>query len=73
MSRSARSDLHEVDVIYIHATERAVLVSAYEGGEEVWLPLAQVEIAPSGNGGLRRGRPARLTGPEGLLQEKGLL
>lgn len=67
------SDLHEIDVIYIHATERAVLVSAYEGGDEVWLPIAQVEIAPSGNGGLRRGRPALLTAPESLLQEKGLI
>ena len=49
-------------------------VSAYEGGDEVWLPIAQVEIAPSGNGGLRQaGTSGALTAPESLLQEKGLI
>ena len=45
------SDLHEIDVIYIHATERAVLVSAYEGGEEVWLPSPSRDCAERGTAG----------------------
>lgn len=46
-----RSNLHDIEVIYQHATERAVCVRAAEDAEDVWFPLSQVEIeAPVGGG-----------------------
>jgi len=68
-----KSDLRDIDVIYVHATDRAVLVRSDEDAPEVWIPLAQVEIEAPDGGHLRRGRPARLTAPESLLVEKGLV
>jgi hypothetical protein len=68
-----RSDLHDVEVIFIHATERAVCIRAQEGGREVWIPKSQCEIATDAGGEPRRGRIATLTAPEGVLLEKGLI
>ena len=68
-----RSDLHDIEVIYQTATDRGVCVRADEGADDVWLPLAQVEIAPRAGGPLRRGHVAVLTAPENLLTEKGLI
>lgn len=71
-----RSDLHDIDVIFQHRTERAVCIRAVEDGPDIWIPLSQCEIAPKDAdllGGLARGRVATLTAPERVLNEKGLL
>ena len=68
-----RSDVTDVTVIYQTATDRAVCVREDEDGDDVWLPLSEVEIEREGGGDLRRGCVAVLTGPERLLTEKGLL
>lgn len=65
------SDLHDIEVIFVHATERGVCVRPEEGGAEIWLALAQCEIAPLPGHSLQRGKPAMLTAPESLLTEKG--
>lgn len=64
-----RSDLADLMVIYQHATERAVCVRETEDGQDVWLPLSEVEV----EGDTRRGKAVTLTAPEWLLTEKGLL
>ena len=68
-----RSTLVDIEVIFVHATARAVLVRPEEGGEEVWLPLAACEIAALLEGALMRGSVAVLTAPQSLLEEKGLV
>ena len=68
-----RSDLTDITVIYQHQTERAVCVREAEDSPDVWLPLSAVEIEREGGGDLRRGCVAALTGPEWLLEEKGLI
>lgn len=71
-----RSDLHDLDVIFQHMTERAVCIRETEDGPDIWIPLSLCEIAPKDTdllGGLSRGRVATLTAPERVLLEKGLL
>lgn len=68
-----RSDLHDIDVIFQHRTERAVCIRETEDGPDVWIPLSRCEIAPSRGGWLRRGGIATLTAPEAVLREKGLI
>lgn len=68
MSRFARSDLVDLDVIIHHETERAVLVSD-DGNRDraVWLPLAAVEIERNGKDA------ATITLSERLATDRGLL
>ena len=71
-----RSDLHDLTVIYQHATERAVCIRETEDGPDIWIPLSLCEIAPREGdmfGGLHRGCIAILTAREGVLTEKGLI
>ena len=68
-----RSDIEEVDVTFQTMTDRAVCVRGDEDGEDIWLPLSQVEIEQQQGGALRRGCVAILSGPEWLLTDKGLL
>ena len=68
-----RPQVHDLEVIFQHATERAVCVRAAEDTEDVWLPLSLVEIEPRDGGALLRGCVAVLTAPERVLTEKGLL
>ncbi|WP_347311403.1 hypothetical protein [Defluviimonas sp. SAOS-178_SWC] len=71
-----RSDLHDIEVIFQHRTERAVCIRETEGSKDIWIPLSQCEIAPKEKdllGGLSRGRIAVLTAPERVLIEKGLI
>lgn len=68
-----RSTLADIEVIFVHATERGLCVRPEEDGDEVWLPLAQCEIAPLHEGALIRGAVAVLTAPQALLEEKGLV
>ena len=39
-----KSDLHDMEVIYQHRTEKAVCVRQYEGADDVWIPLSACEI-----------------------------
>lgn len=44
-----KSELFEALVVVKHQTERAVLIN--DGGDaDIWLPLSQVDLAPSGDG-----------------------
>ena len=67
-----KSDLHDMEVIYQHRTEKAVCVRQYEGADDVWIPLSACEIEAK-EGELRRGCIAVLTAPEIILNEKGLI
>lgn len=64
-----RSDLHGIEVIYQTKTQLAVCVRETEDEEDVWLPRSQVEI----EGQHVRGHVVKLTAPEWLLTEKGLI
>lgn len=67
MEHAQKSDLVDIDVLIVHTTERAVLVN--NGGDDnIWLPLALVELAPSPTG-----TPHTLTLPVALATEKGLV
>jgi hypothetical protein len=64
-----KSDMIDVDVIFQTVTARAVCVREAEDSPDVWLPLSQVEI----DGDERRGEVVTLTGPEWLIEDKGLI
>lgn len=67
MSRSARSDVIDMDLHLHHETARAVLVSETgDKDEAVWLPLSQIEIEPESGF-------ISVTLPEWLAEEKGLI
>lgn len=59
-----------VDVVFLHMTDRAVLVAEDKDDEGVWLPLSQVEIDPTDP---ERGDLIELTGPQWLLEDRGLV
>lgn len=67
-----RGNLIDAEVIYQHQTEKAVCVREVEGGPDIWLPLAQVEIEAK-DGEPRRGGIVTLTAPDWLLIDKGLM
>lgn len=64
-----RSNLHDISVEFQHRTEKAVCVREIEGGPDIWLPLAEIEIT----GDQRRGGIVEITAPEWLLTEKELV
>lgn len=64
-----KSDLHDIDVIFQHATDRAVCVRADEDGEDQWIPLALCEV----EGNRVRGGAITLTAPQRILEERGLV
>ena len=55
-----------VEVVEKHRTDRAVLIESE--WDDVWLPLSQIEIKPSGDG-----LTQICTMPEWLAVEKGLI
>ncbi len=64
----ARNDMIEVeDLEFLHETDSAILVE-YDG-EEVWLPLSQIEW----DGDAEKGDSITVTMPEWLAEEKGLI
>lgn len=67
-----RSNLHDIDVIYQHQTERAFCVRETEGGPDIWIPKVRCEI-DANDGHLRRGAVVTLTADEDILSEKGLI
>ena len=67
-----KSDLHDVYVIYQHATDRAVCIREHEGGRDIGIPKSQCEVTGMTDD-LRRGDIVTLTAPERVLTEKGLV
>lgn len=66
----SRNDSPEtVEVVFLHMTDRAVLVAEDEDDEGVWLPLSQVEMDPEDP---ERGEVVEITGPQWLLEDRGL-
>lgn len=64
-----KSDLQDLEVIFVSQTERAFAVKVDETSTNlIWLPKSQCEI----DGVLRAGRVVTLTASERLLVEKGL-
>lgn len=68
-----KSDIHEIEVIYQHRTDRAVCVRETEDGDDIWIPLSMCEIEAKPGAELRRGRLAILTSDEATLTGKGLI
>lgn len=65
-----KSNLLDIEVIYQTTTAKAVCIRETEDAPDVWLPLSEVEVEPDEP---RRGQAVTLTGPDWLLQEKGLI
>lgn len=63
-----KSNIVDIDIEVSHRTEKAVLVHTGVKEQAVWLPLSQIEIEPSGIGGIET-----VTLPETLALEKGLI
>lgn len=63
-----KSDLHDIEVVIHHATEKAWLVST-DGKRDkaVWFPKSQGEVE------YRGGDHMTLTAPERILIDKGLV
>ena len=55
----------EIECTIKHETERAMLVVVHATGEEVWLPLSQVDE-------IHRESPARVVVSDWIAREKGL-
>lgn len=64
-----KSYVADIEVIYRHHTERGLCVRADETSEDVWLPSSMVEV----EGDKVRGRKIKVTGPQSLFEEKGLV
>lgn len=63
-----KSNIIDIDVEVTARTEKAVLVHTGIKEQAAWLPLSQIEIEPSGIGGIET-----VTLPEWLAVEKGLV
>ena len=63
-----KSNIVDIDVEVTARTDKAVLVHTGIKEQAVWLPLSQIEITPTGFGGIET-----VTLPEWLAQEKGLI
>ena len=63
-----KSNIIDIDVEVTARTEKAVLAHTGNKEQAVWLPLSQIEIAPSEFGGIET-----VTLPEWLALDKGLI
>ena len=63
-----KSDIIDIDVAIEARTEKAVLVHDGDKSKAVWLPLSQIEISPTGFGGIET-----VSLPEWLALEKELI
>lgn len=66
-----RSDLVDLDLVYLRHSEKAVLV-AY-GKQESWVPLSQCETEPADLDSMKRGDSLKLTCQEWLAILKKLV
>ncbi len=62
-----RKQILDLEVILVKRTDKAVLVTSYEGAEPVWLPLSQIEIDDDAFG------VTEIVIPAWLAQEKELI
>ncbi len=60
-----------VSVIFQTQTERAVCVREEREGDDIWLPLSQIEFDDLAD--YERGERIELWGPEWLFESKGLI
>lgn len=67
-----RNDTISVSLFFQTMTERAVCVREDIDGDDVWLPLSQIEMAGDGDD-YDRGDPIEIEAPEWLLLDKGLI
>lgn len=65
-----KSDLIDVNVIFVSSTEKAYCIKETEDGDKIWLPKSQCEI--DGDEVMFK-NIITLTAPEWLLKEKGLI
>jgi hypothetical protein len=66
----ARSNLVDIDCIYVHETDKAIKVKRHETDPDpVWFPLSAVEV----EGPRARGCKITLTAPEDLFLEKEMI
>lgn len=63
-----KSDIIDIDGAVEHRTQKAVLFHLGDKTKAVWLPLSQIEIAPTGVGGI-----FTVSLPEWLALDKGLI
>lgn len=63
-----KSDIIDIDVEVTARTDKAVLVHTGIKEQAVWLPLSQIEIEPSGFGGIET-----VSLPQWLAEERGLV
>ena len=66
-------DSPEVDIIckYITSTDKALLIEA--DGEQVWIPISQINDLSVELSELERGDPLTITIPEWLAEDKELI
>lgn len=65
-----RSDIVDLDLLFVHQTSGAVLVRLHEDADEVWLPKSQIELEESD---MRRNAIYCFSMPQSLAEEKGLV
>lgn len=64
----------EISAIYQTETPNAVCVREVEDGPDVWLPKSEIEVEPDiPSLPLERGAVVTVTGPEWLLEDRGLI
>jgi hypothetical protein len=68
-----RSNLRDISVVFVHQTEKAVLVAADEEAAPVWIPKSRCEMERPGGQDPLPHSVVTLTAPEATLVEKGLL
>lgn len=63
-----------VTVLFQTTSDSAVCVREHEDGPDIWLPLSQVEFEKTrGSGAPERDDVIRLSAPEWLLNDRGML
>lgn len=71
-----KSDLHDIEVIFQTATDRAICVRQQGDERDIWIPLSLCEIDGDLSDPFRRpqrGDTVTLTASERVLTEKGLV
>lgn len=68
-----KSNIHDIDVVFVRETEKAYGIRSHEDGDLVWVAKSQCELEPKVGPELVMGRLAVLTAEEWLLSEKELI
>lgn len=59
-------ETHKIECNIVRETDAAILVTAIETGEQIWIPLSQVEE-------IHRTRPATIVITRWIAEQKGLI